>query len=200
MIQQQINLYQDRFKQKRMFLSAAQMMGLTIICLVGMAVWSYMMESELDAALRLNVTLKERQKTISDELNAANAELAQLIADNRIDNEIAGVTREITARRKVLSFVEANQFGSGKGFSDYLVSLSNLHVENLWLDEITLTENYLRIHGSALNAELVPMYFDRFSQEPVFKGNRFDIFQVERDQSTDWKVDFEIATSETLDE
>lgn len=200
MIEQKINLYQDRFKQKRIFLSAAQVMGLTIICLLGMTVWSYMMESELDAALRLNVTLKERQKTISDELNAANAELAQLIADNRIDSEIAGVTREITARRKVLSFVDANQFGSGKGFSDYLVSLSNLHVENLWLDEITLTENYLRIHGSALNAELIPMYFDRFSEESIFKGNRFDIFQVERAESTDWKVDFEIATSETLDE
>ncbi len=200
MIEQQINLYQDRFKRKRIFFSAAQVMGLTIICLLGMTVWSTMMESELDAALRLNVTLKERQKTISDELNAVNAELAQLIADNRIDNEIAGVTREITARRKVLSFVDANQFGSGKGFSDYLVSLSNLHVENLWLDEITLAENYLRIHGSALNAELIPMYFDRFSEEPVFKGNRFDIFQVERAESTDWKVDFEIATSETLDE
>lgn len=200
MIEQQINLYQDRFKQKRILLSAVQVMGLTIICLLGMAVWSYIMESELDAALRLNVTLKERQKTISDELNATNAELAQLIADNRIDNEIAGVTREITARRKVLSFVDANQFGSGKGFSEYLVSLSNLHVKNLWLDEITLAENYLRIHGSALNAELIPMYFDSFSEESIFEGKRFDIFQVERDQATDWKVDFEIATSETLDE
>lgn len=200
MIEQQINLYQDRFKQKRLILSAAQVMGLTIICLLGMAVWSYVMEAELDAALRLNVTLQERQKSISDELNAANAELTQLISDNRIDNEISGVTQEITARRRVLSFVDANQFGSGKGFSDYLVSLSNLHVENLWLDEITLAENYLRIHGSALNAELIPMYFDRFSEESIFKGNRFDIFQVERAESTDWKVDFEIATSETLDE
>ena len=200
MIEQQINLYQDRFRQKKLILSATQVMGLTIVCLLAMAIWSYTMESELDAALRQNVTLKERQQTVSDELNSANAELARLIADNQIDTEIAGVTREITARRKVLSFVDANQFGSGKGFSDYLVALSNLHVENLWLDEITLMENYLRIHGSALSAELIPMYFDRFSEETIFKGNRFDIFQVEREQSTDWKVDFEIATSEALDE
>ncbi|MDH5354312.1 MAG: hypothetical protein OEY09_07705 [Gammaproteobacteria bacterium] len=200
MIEQKINLYQDRFKKKRLIFSAAQVVGLTIICLLGMAFWSYTMETELDAALHLNVTLKERQESISDELNAANAELARLIADNRIDNDIAGVTREITARRRVLSFVDANQFGSGEGFSDYLVSLSNLHVENLWLDKIILAENYLRIHGSALNAELIPMYFDQFSEEPIFKGNRFDIFQVEREPLTDWKVDFEIATSETLDE
>ena len=200
MIEQRVNLYQERFKAKKLLLSAQQLSVLVILSLVGIAIWSFLLHTELEDAMRLNLTLKERQSSISDEINAANTELSQLLADNRMDEEIAGVSREISARRKVLNFVDANQFGSGQGFSSYLVSLSRLKIENLWLDEINLAENYLRIHGSALDAELVPIYFDRFSEEVAFQGNRFDVFELERNDDTAWKVDFEIATSEALNE
>ena len=200
MIEQRINLYQDRFRQRMLLLSATQLGALVVVSLLGIAIWSFLLQTELDDAKRLNVNLKERQASIADELNAANAELSKLLADNRMDEDIAGVSREISARRKVLNFVDANQFGSGQGFSSHLVSLSRLQIDNLWLDEITLAENYLRIHGSALDAELVPIYFDRFSEEVSFQGSRFDIFEVARDEATSWKVDFEIATSEALSE
>jgi len=200
MIEQRINLYQDRFRERRLLLSATQLGALVIVSLVGIAIWSFFLQTDFEDARRLNLTLKERQTSISDELNAVNAELTKLLADNRMDEKIAGVSREISARRKVLNFVDANQFGSGQGFSSYLVSLSRLHIDNLWLDEINLAENYLRIHGSALDAELVPIYFDQFSEEIAFQGNRFDVFELERDENTSWKVDFEIATSEALDE
>jgi hypothetical protein len=51
-----------------------------------------------------------------------------------------------------------------------------------------------------LSAELIPEYFGQFNEQPVFRGNRFNIFTVDRKQETDWKVDFEIATRGTLDE
>ncbi len=200
MIEQRINLYQDRFKEKKLILSAAQLVSLVALSLIAITIWSYFLQTDLDDATALNVELKTRQNSIADELNAANAELTRLLADNRMDQEITGVSREISARRRVLNFVDANQFGSGQGFSSYLVSLSRLHVDDVWLDEINLAENFVRIHGSALDAALVPTYFDRFSEEAVFQGNRFDIFQLERQPSTDWKVDFEIATTEALNE
>ncbi len=200
MIEQRINLYQDRFRERKLLLSATQISALVIVSLIGIAIWSFLLQTDLDDARHLNLSLKERQSSISDELNTANAEITRLLADNRMDEKIAGVSREISARRKVLNFVDVNQFGSGQGFSSYLVSLSRLRIDNLWLDEINLSENYLRIHGSALDAELVPIYFDQFSEEVAFQGNRFDVFELERDDNTTWKVDFEIATSEALDE
>jgi len=200
MMEQRVNLYQERLRPRRLYLSFRQLSLVLLLCVIAMAGWSVRMEVEQRGLLAQNQSLKARQKTIADELNSANAELARLLADNRIDREIAGVSREITARRRVLSFVDANQFGSGKGFSGYLASLSRLKVDNLWLDEIFLSEGHIRIHGSTLDAELVPPYFDRFSEEAVFQGNRFDIFQLERGQPDDWKVDFQIATSEKLDD
>ena len=200
MIDQQINLYQDQFRDKRTLISAGQLSTLVVLVVIAMAAYSLLIQMELQEAREFNQVLKDRQVSIADELNSANAELTKLLADNRMDDEISGVKREISARRKVLNFVDANQFGSGEGFSLYLVSLSNLHIKNVWLDEIRLAENYVRLHGSALNAELVPEYFDQFGDEPVFEGSRFEVFQLERDQNTDWKVDFEIASRETINE
>lgn len=200
MIEQQINLYQDRFRDKKRLVSAGQLASLVAIVVIGMVAYSLFIQMKFDEAKTYNLTLKDRQQNIAEELTSANAELSKLLADNRMDERIAGVSREISARRKVLNFVDSNRFGSGEGFSSYLVSLSNLHTDNVWLDEIMLAENYVRIHGSALDAELVPAYFDRFSEESVFEGNRFDVFKLERDENTDWKVDFEIATREALGE
>ena len=200
MINQQINLYQDKFREKRLIFSAGRVFSLLVILLVVGGNGSYLIQSNLDKAKLEYFTIKERQEKITNELNAANAELAMLLADRRMDLEITGLSREVGARKKVLAFVSANQFGSGQGFSSYLLALSNLHVENVWLNEISLADNYLKIRGSALSADLVPLYFGRFSQEPVFRGNRFNIFQLERNEATDWKVDFEIATDDSLDE
>ena len=200
MIIQQVNLYQDQFREKKLLFSARQVFSLVMILLIGGASGTYFIESDLDNAKRENYAVKQSQKQITEELNAVNAELAELLADKRMDLEIAGLSREVNARKKVLAFVSANQFGSGQGFSSYLTALSNLHVNNVWLDEISLSENFVRIRGSALSADLVPEYFGRFSEESIFQGNRFNIFQLDRKQDTDWKVDFEIATNETLDE
>lgn len=200
MITQQINLYQERFQEKKLLLSAKQSGGLLVFLLVGAGIWSSLLQIELDQASRQNLAVKASQEMIIAELNAANAELSRLLADSRADQEIAGISREISARKKVLSFVDENQFGSGQGFSSYLLALSSLHVGNVWLDEIVLGENYVRLRGSALSADLIPEYFSRFSEESIFQGNRFQIFQIDRDEASAWKVDFEIATSETLDE
>lgn len=200
MITQQVNLYQDRFHEKKLIFSAQQILSVLVIILLGGAYGSYLIQSNLNIAKRDNYSIKQSQNKITNELNAANAELAMLLADRRMDLEITGLSREVGVRKKVLAFVSANQFGSGQGFSSYLLALSNLYVENVWLNEISLADNYLKIRGSALSADLVPRYFGRFSQESVFRGNRFNIFQLERNEATDWKVDFEIATDDSLDE
>lgn len=61
-------------------------------------------------------------------------------------------------------------------------------------------ENYVRLRGSALSADLIPEYFNRFSEEKSFQGHRFHIFQIDRNNASTWKVDFEIATEEKIDE
>ncbi len=200
MIVQQINLYQDRFREKRLWLSAAQVAAAMLVLIGAISIWSFLLDSELQQAQQRNLAIKADRDSMTAELAAANTELARLLQDSRLDDEIENTARQISARKKVLNFVDANRFGSGEGFSAYLVALSNLHVDNIWLNQIRLAENFVQLKGSSLSAEQVPGYFDRFSDEEIFQGNRFDQFELSRDDKSEWKVDFEIATRVTLDE
>jgi hypothetical protein len=193
-IDQQINLYQDRFREKRLWVSAAQVSSLMLLVLIGIAAWSYLLHAEYAQVQQRNLEIKADKDRMSAELAAANAELSKLLKASRVDQDIAATARKISVRQKVLNFVGANQFGSGEGFSEYLVALSNLHVPDVWLRQIRLGENFVQIKGSSLNADQVPGYFARFGEESVFRGNRFDLFQLSRADETDWKVDFVIAT------
>lgn len=200
MIVQQINLYQERFREKKLWVSATQVAATLLIFLVAGAIWSLVLGFERGQAEQHGRSLKVDQDRVAAELAAVNAELAELLEDKRLDRKIENAARQISARKRVLNFVEANRFGSGEGFSDYLVALSNLHVDDIWLNQIRLTENFVQIKGSALNATDVPSYFDSFGDEQIFQGNRFDLFRLSRAKASDWKVDFEIATSGEFDE
>jgi hypothetical protein len=159
------------------------------------AIWSFMLHTGFEQARRSNQEVRVERDRLAAELAVANANLGKLLEDHRLDRQIEITAGQISARKKVLNFVDANRFGSGEGFSSYLVALSRLHVDDIWLRQIRLAEDFMQIKGSALNAAEVPGYFDRFGDEEIFRGNRFDLFQLSRASDSDWKVDFEIATS-----
>lgn len=200
MIVQQINLYQDRFRAKLLWISAVQIAAALLVVIAAGTIWSFLLHTEFEQATRSNLAIKADRSRLTAELAVANANLSKLLEDHRLDREIETTARQISARKKVLNFVDANRFGSGEGFSDYLVALSHLHVDDIWLNQIRFAENFLQIKGSALNAAEVPGYFNRFSDEDIFQGNRFDLFQLSRASDSDWKVDFEIATSGDFNE
>jgi hypothetical protein len=199
-IEQQINFYQDQFKEKRLFASAAQVMILLLVMLIGIASWSYLIGADLNDLEQQNLTLKASQSSVNNELTVIPEELNRQLADDRIASQVNNITKQLRTRKQVLRFIENNQFGSGEGFSDYLNSLSNLHIDDVWLDEILLSDSFLKIRGSALRADLIPTYFASFREEDVFRGQRFQLFELDRKPDTDWKVDFTIATEEAFGE
>jgi hypothetical protein len=199
-INQQINLYHDRFQEKLVWVSAAQVAATLLLVVAVAAIWSFLLNSQLQQAEQRSQIIKADRESMTTELTAANDEIARLLKDNRLDQEIENTARQVSGRKKVLNFVDANRFGSGEGFSGYLVALSNLHVDEIWLSQIHLAENFVQIKGSSLSAEQIPGYFGRFSDEEVFQGSHFDLFQLSRAEGSDWKVDFEIATSGSLNE
>jgi len=199
-IAQQINFYQDRFRAKRLWISALQVAAALLVVIAAGAIWSFLLHTEFDQARRSNLAIKADRDRMTAELAVANADLSKLLEDHRLDREIETTARQISARKKVLNFVDGNRFGSGEGFSDYLVALSHLHVDDIWLNQIRFAEDFVQIKGSALNAAEVPVYFDRFGDEDIFQGNRFDLFKLSRASDSDWKVDFEIATSGDFNE
>lgn len=194
MMLQEINLYQDRFKEKKIVLSALQMLILCTLFLVVLGVSSYWyidQQSQLEAAVRIQTEDKQR---LSRQLEKQKKELDSLLANSQLDQDIAKISTDIAVRKRIINFIDNNQFGSGVGFSDRLRSLAEINVRDVWLTEILISEKKLKLSGSALKAENIPEYFTLFRQHNLFSGQLFETFEIDRKKEQDWKVDFLIAS------
>lgn len=194
MIIQEINLYQDRFKEKKILLSALHLLLLSGLLIVILAVSSYWYKSQFRQAESYNKNLLNDKQQSTQVLDTHKNKLQKILADNRIDSELSKLSLDIAARKKIINFVSNNQLGSGEGFYSHLHGLSEINIKNVWLNEISLAENYLKLSGSALKAAKIPEYFSLFQQRELFNGNQFEVFQLDRVQKEDWKVDFMIAS------
>lgn len=200
MIVQQINLYQDRFKEKKILLSALQIVIITSLCVLLLVLSSYWYKDSYTTADKQNQELLLKKQQVNQQLEKQKRKLEALLDDNRVDRQLAQISHDISVRKRMIDFVVNNQFGSGQGFAKNLAALSELKVEDVWLNEITLAQNYVKLSGSALRAENIPEYFNQISNRDLFNGRVFEIFELDRTQGSDWKVDFVIASSAEVDE
>lgn len=199
-INQQINLYQERFHQKILLVSARNSLLALVVVLLMLTIATFLVQSSLAEIQRQNEQLLSQRDAASQSLAVLQAELQRQLDDDSVDRALASIRREIRARERMLDFIEQNQFGSGKGFSSQLSALSELQEKGLWLSEIALSANYIKLSGSALDEPAVPRYFNQFRQRDLFTGRVFDVFELGRDQEQNWKVDFVIASRPESDE
>ena len=194
MIVQEINLYQERFKEKVVALSARQLLSIFTIslCVVGYLTFWY--GDQHQQAATENQRLVAQKEQAEKVLSAIQSKLETILANNQFDIQLKKVSRDISVRKHMINFVSKNQFGSGKGFSNRLDMLSQFSMPDVWLSEIKLSDDYMKFSGSALREENVPEYFNQFKKQEMFKGRKFDVFEMQRPAERDWKVDFVIAS------
>ena len=198
MIVQEVNLYQDRFKEKKIFLSASHLLlltGLTVLILAFSSYWYARQFGMAEQNHSEKVLAKERANI---QLEVLQGKIQVLLANTQVDKGITKLSTDIVARKRIIKFVADNQFGSCKGFTQHLSGLTEIKTKDIWLNEISLAEGFVQLSGSALKAELVPEYFNLFRQKKIFNGKVFEVFKMDRDQ--DWKVDFLIASRGKPDE
>jgi len=194
---QQINLYQDRFKEKKVVPSARHSLFLVALIMIVVASMAYTQSESLVELDKQSVGLAEENKNLLGQIAFLKAKIDKILADDGLTEVITKTNREIASSQKVLRFVKRRQFGSGESFSQYLVALSRLSQENVWLRKINLSAQFMRLEGSSLNEENIPRYFQKFSGEDLFDGMSFDVFEMARPSAQDWKVDFIIASKQT---
>ena len=195
MLNQQINLYHERFREKIIFLSALHMLIVTALCLIVLTASGYWYSDQFTKSENNNVLALGEKLLLSEKVEESRNKLESLLASNRVDKQIIQVNRDIALRNRMIEFVTHNQFGSGEGFSANLGELSEFKTRDVWLNEITLSEDFMKISGSALRPENVPEYFNLLRNRKLFSGQVFEVFKVDRQQSRNWKVDFVIASS-----
>jgi hypothetical protein len=94
--------------------------------------------------------------------------------------------------------------GQRTGFADRIEALARQQLDGLWLKGVTFTSRPgdFALKGSALSAELVPIYLAKLAGEPAFAGTKlqiFDITQPKKAQRVERpEIDFSLSSSAAL--
>ncbi len=90
---------------------------------------------------------------------------------------------------------------SSVGFAPYLSGLANQSEGKLWLTQIHLAKGgkHLSLQGATDHPESVFQYLQRLRNEPVFRGQQFQVFRMARPSEDSKSMQFDIRAKQTLD-
>lgn len=172
---QQINLFNPIFlKQKKYFSLATIAQGIALIVFGALLFYAYaayqvanMERQASEAAKRLAVE--------QERLSRVAAEFAPGKKSRLLEEELARLEGQLSARQKVLQYLQGGGLGDTAGFSEYLRAFSRQAIDGLWLTGFSIREAgaQMSLDGRALKPELVPAYIQRLDNEKVMQGKGF---------------------------
>lgn len=179
---QQINLISPLLLKKRYAFGLREMaLGLGLILAVVLA-WSgylaYRAGTLEKQAAQQEARLAAVQTEV-DQLGTAAARPASALLTERVKATRARVAQ----REALLASMTRTIEGTSAGFASRLRALAQSSTEGVWLNGFTLSPDYVKLDGSALNTGLVTTYMDRLGKQAAFAGMKFTGMKAELAQS-----------------
>jgi Tfp pilus assembly protein PilN len=182
---QQINLYQPIFRKQRQIFSAvtmAQVFGVVGAALL--AIYGY--GAAKVGALESEVAqLEGRERALATQL----MRIDPAMNDKRraeLEAELKRLNATLLDQQRLVDVLNEHPLGHTAGFSAQLAALARQRTPELWLTELAINggTGAIELAGRSLRPELVPEYMQRLGTEAALAGQRFDRFEIGRDEST----------------
>lgn len=179
---QQINLFSQVFlKRRKIRYSAATILRVLGLIVAGTVLLYGYLVYRTDA---LTTQAAETEKQLASEqarLTKFTSEFAPQQASTQLLTDIKKAEAQLKARQALEETLKhGGAIGSTEGYSAYMRAFARQSVNGLWLTgfDITGAGNEMAISGHTIRPELVPIYVQRLSREPVMKGRQFSYLQI----------------------
>lgn len=183
---QQVNLFSPIFlRQKKHFSAVTMLQALGLIVAGSVLFYGYLVYR----SSALTVQAAETEKKLASEqarLVKFTGEFSPQQKSAQLEAEIKQAEAQLKARQEVMDTLKTGAIGTTDGYSGYMRAFARQSVYGLWLTgfDITGAGNEMAIIGRTLRPELVPVYVQRLSREPVMKGRQFAFLQMSLPQQT----------------
>lgn len=198
---QQINLYTDAFRPKKVVLPLSQIITLPILVaalLIGVSVWleASLLEFEQEVA-----KLEEANDSLKEKLVILDKRVSKMRKDDSLVAANERLNHKLQARKNMVEMLDTVVVKDDEGFSGILISLARQNIEPLWIEHILIggSGRQLRLEGMTSDSEAVPIYLQKLRQENSFVGRTFMGFELTRDKSEDGLMKFALYTADALE-
>lgn len=180
-IKQQVNLLDKRFRESESVLSGKRIFSIWGGLIALLALYSGYSYYENIRLTDEAATLKVQHQTVVARLDDMTRK-AQPGQSSQLENEVAFLNQEKEKKIRINSVLSGADIGNTTGFSGHMEGLARQVVPKIWLKAVRIDEGgkSLGIYGSALDAEIVPRYLQKLSDETAYAGADFKTFIMER--------------------
>ncbi len=195
-MQQQINLYQPRFRKQEKVFSASSMLVVLIAAIVvlvgiyGYAKWNV-------------ITLADEKQRLQQQQVKEIARLDNFAVkypvkkrSKLVEQQLKDLQAERKAKQYLVNTLSGRSIGNSDGFSSYFAGIARKHIKGMWIKRLELEKggDVIGIYGSTLRPELVPQFLQALSEEESFAGSQFQIFNMQRDKDNTAAINFSLRT------
>jgi hypothetical protein len=210
---QQINLYEPIFrKEPKLFSANAICGGVGIVAagLIAIALFSWWRAALLERLLRTVQSQESAQKNFIDH-TAAIVSLGE--SPQSIETRLQAMAIDLERRRQALRYLRGAEAGDAapqgggsrvagrgnRGFSGYMAALARQQLDGLWVTAATFTADSsgFELAGSAMSADLVPIYLGRLSGEAALAGIPLQSIEIRRPKGPAKQIDFTVVAPTT---
>ena len=187
---QQINLFNPIFLRERKHFSAktmAQGLGLIAVFVLLMFGYSqYQFWKMNQEAVKTSARLKEAQQ----QLTTVTVGFVERKKNLQLEEQVKRAQQEVDAVQQAFTRLRSEEFGSPKGYSDYLRAFARQIVSGVWLTGFSIESggSAIGIQGGAMQPELIPEYMNRLKREPIMQGKSFATFEIREHQAVEQKL------------
>ena len=193
---QNVNLYQEQFRPRRIAWPIQRFFALGALAMVCVSAWYVVERQRLETLAGTTVAAQQQVALWESRTAQLDTHLAKLNSPDQA--RVIGVLRdELRASRELSRYLANANPSNTPLFSEYLDALARRHQNGMWLTaiEIIAGGEQLRFGGSALNPQTVPDFLLALSSELAYAGRTFSSMLMNREPDADWKVDFVLSTT-----
>ena len=194
---QQINLYTQDLRPKKLILPLAHIVAVVAVILFIQIVFTAYSQYQVAA---IEAKLPSMQASV-DQLQQQTVEKEAKLNAMRKDPSLVALNQRLTkrlmARRQLISMLDSLSVANQLPFSNLMRGLARHQVDFLWLTQIQFADggHKVGLKGKTLQAESVPHYLQMLRGETLFLGRTFDLFQLASDEEHEKLLHFTLSSS-----
>lgn len=194
---QQINLYTQELRPKKVVLPLSHMVavvaGVLVLSIVVLFLYRAQvidMESQLPAK-------KSSFELLQQQVALKESQLQSMQKDESLITLNHKLNQQVQARKQLLTMLGSVVRSNKYPFSDLLTGLARQRVDQLWLTRIRFANGgeTVGLNGKTQLAEAVPRYLQMLRGENLLLGRSFDLFQLATDNDQDGVLHFTLSST-----
>lgn len=191
---QQVNLYRDELRTRKLKYSALILVQLCIFLIVVFSAVSAFKFFQLQQQQKSFSANQSKQKIVMRELSKLQNELTKQVKDRTLIKKINQKSTELANKQKVLGILSQDEFGNTNGFVEHVSGLARQRMNGLWLTKIRIAAGGtdVALRGTTSKPTLLPKYLQRLSAEKIFVGTEFQSLLMSRQEKKKQWLDFSL--------